>query len=113
MSLFVVRHRHEADRCPARDPRMAQMLLKHLSPQNTTSYGRTIRAEAVVNNAHTFFMIVDGHARESVHRFMQPFAQAGPVEILHRPARSWSVEEDATQQDDVSQFLPGGIGSAG
>jgi hypothetical protein len=82
MSLFVVQHRHEADRCPARDPRMAQMLLKHLSPQNSESYGLTIRAEAVVNNAHTLFMIVDGPDRESVHRFMQPFAQAGTVEIL-------------------------------
>ncbi len=82
MSLFVVQHRHEADRCPARDPRMAQMLLKHLSPQNTKSYGLTIHAEAVVNNAHTLFMIVDGPDRERVNHFMQPFAQAGTVEIL-------------------------------
>jgi len=82
MSLFVVQHRHAPDRCPARDPKMAQMLLKHLSSQNTKSYGLTIRAEAVVNNAHTFYMIVDGPDRESVNRFMQPFAQAGTVEIL-------------------------------
>jgi hypothetical protein len=82
MSLFVVQHRHEADRCPARDPRMAQMLLTHLSPQNAESFGLTIHAEAVVNNAHTFFMIVDGPDRERVNRFMQPFAQAGTVEIL-------------------------------
>ena len=86
MSLFVVQHRHEADRCPARDPRMAQMLLKHLSPQSTTSYGLTIHAEAVVNSAHTLFMIVDGADREGVDRFMQPFAQVGTVEIL--PASS-------------------------
>ncbi len=82
MSLFVVQHRHEADRCPARDPRMAHVLLNHLSPQNTKNYGLTIRAEAVVKNAHTLFMIVDGPDRESVNRFMQPFAQAGTVEIL-------------------------------
>lgn len=82
MSLFVVQHRHEADRCPARDPRMAHMLLKHLSPQTTKGYGLTIHAEAVVNNAHTFFMIVEGPDRESVNRFMQPFAQAGTVEVL-------------------------------
>jgi hypothetical protein len=82
MSLFVIQHRHEAARCPARDPRMAPMLLNHLSPQNTKSYGLTIRAEAVVENAHTLFMIVDGPDRESVNRFMQPFAQAGTVEIL-------------------------------
>lgn len=82
MSLFVVRHRHEADCCPARDPKTAQMLLKHLSSQNTTSYGLTIHAEAVVNSAHTLYMIVDGPNRESVDRFMQPFAQTGTVEIL-------------------------------
>ena len=89
MSLFVVQHRHEADRCPARDPRMAQMLLKHLAPQNTKSYGLTIRAEAVVNNAHTLYMIIDGSDRENVNRFMQPFAQAGTVEIL--PASSCEI----------------------
>ena len=82
MSLFVVQHRHEADRCPARDPRMAPALLNHLSPQNTKSYGITIHGEAVVDNAHTLVMIVDGPNRESVGRFMQPFAQAGTVEIL-------------------------------
>jgi hypothetical protein len=58
------------------------MLLLHLSTQNSESFDLTIRAEAVVNNAHTLFMIVDGPDRESVHRFMQPFAQAGTVEIL-------------------------------
>lgn len=82
MSLFVVQHHHEADRCPTRDPKMAQMLLQHLSAQNAKSFGLTIHGEAVVNNAHTLFMIVDGPDRESVNRFMQPFAQAGTVEIL-------------------------------
>lgn len=82
MGLFVVQHRHEADRCPARDPKMAQMLLTHLSPENTTSYGLTIHAEAVVNKAHTLFMIVDGPDQKSVTRFMQPFAQVGTVEVL-------------------------------
>ncbi len=82
MSLFVVQHRHDAERCPARDPQMAPMLLKHLSPANAKSYGLTIHAEAVINNAHTLYMIVDGRDRDSVQRFMQPFAQAGTVEIL-------------------------------
>src|SRR5205807_2559696 len=45
MSLFVVQHRHEANRCAAGDPKMAQMLLKHPSPQSTKSYGLTIRAD--------------------------------------------------------------------
>ena len=53
MSLFIVQHRHEAERCPVRHPRMAPMLLQHLTPD-----------------------------RDSVARFMQPFAQTGTVEIL-------------------------------
>ncbi len=82
MSLFVVQHRHEAARCPARDPRMAPMLLQHLAPANAGKYGLTIHGEAVVNAAHTLYLIVDGPDRDSVTRFMQPFAMAGTVEIL-------------------------------
>jgi hypothetical protein len=82
MSLFVVQHRHEAARCPARDPNMAPMLLRHLAPANAGTYGITIHGEAVVNGAHTLYLIVDGPDRERVSRFMQPFAQAGTVEIL-------------------------------
>jgi len=82
MSLFVVQHRHPAERCPARDPQMGAMLLQHLSPANAKQHGLTIHGEAVINNAHTLYMIVDGPDRESVNRFMQPFGQAGTVEIF-------------------------------
>jgi len=61
---------------------MGAMLLQHLSPANAKQHGLTIHGEAVVNNTHTLHMIVDGPDRESVSRFMQPFAQAGAVEIL-------------------------------
>lgn len=82
MSLFVVQHRHDAERCPAKDPQKAPMLLKHLAPGNAKSYDLNIQAEAVINNAHTLYMIVEAKDRESVQRFMQPFAMAGSVEIL-------------------------------
>lgn len=82
MSLFVVQHQHVAERCPARDPKMGAMLLQHLSPANARQSGLTIRGEAVVNNAHTLYMIVDAPDRATVERFMGPFAQAGTVEIL-------------------------------
>ncbi|HKV45302.1 MAG TPA: sulfite oxidase [bacterium] len=58
------------------------MLLKHLSASNAKNYGLIIQAEAVINNAHTLYMIVGGPDRKSVERFMQPFAQAGTVEIF-------------------------------
>jgi hypothetical protein len=82
MGLFVVQHRHTAERCPARDAGMGSMLLQHLSADNARSHGLTIRAEAVVDGAHAFYMIVEGADRQSVERFMQPFAQAGSVEVL-------------------------------
>ena len=82
MSLFVVQHRHDAERCPARDLHMGAMLLHHLSPANARQSGLTIHGEAVVNNAHTLYMIVDAPDRTVMERFMQPFAQAGTVEIL-------------------------------
>jgi hypothetical protein len=58
------------------------MLLQHLSAGNARSLGLTIRAEAVVNDAHALYMIVEAADRQSVERFMQPFAQAGSVEVL-------------------------------
>ena len=86
MALFVTRHQHPGERCPARDPQMGQMLLAHLSPESASGHGITIKAEAVVNDAHTLYMIVDADSKERVDSFMTPFAQAGTVEVL--PASS-------------------------
>jgi hypothetical protein len=58
------------------------MLLAHLSPDNAATYGITIHGEAVINDAHTLYMIVDAPDRERVAQFMTPFAQAGSVEVL-------------------------------
>ncbi len=86
MALFVAQHQHPADRCPAMDPQMGPMLLSHLSPANAAAHGITIHGEAVVNNAHTMYLIVDAPDQERLDKFMAPFAQAGSVEIL--PASS-------------------------
>ena len=82
MSLFVVRHTHDAARCPAGDPKMGAILLQHLSAANARAFGLTIHGEAVVNNAHTLYMIVEGPSKDKVAGFMQPFAQAGTVEVM-------------------------------
>jgi len=86
MALFVARHQHQADRCPAADPQMGPMLLQHLSPENASGHGVAIQAEAVVNDAHTLYLIVEADGRELVDGFMAPFAQVGSVEVL--PASS-------------------------
>jgi hypothetical protein len=86
MALFVALHQHQADRCPAADPQMGSMLLRHLSAESASGHGVTIQAEAVVNDAHTLYLIVEADSPDRVEGFMAPFAQAGTVEVL--PASS-------------------------
>jgi hypothetical protein len=53
-----------------------------LSPENVSGgQGVTIQAEAVVNNAHTLYLIVEADSRDRVEGFMAPFAQAGTAEV--------------------------------
>ena len=82
MPLFVARHQHSADRCPAGDPNTGAMLLTHLNRKNAAAAGVTIHADAVIDNAHTFYVILDADSRGRVEEFMAPFAQAGSVEIM-------------------------------
>jgi DMSO/TMAO reductase YedYZ molybdopterin-dependent catalytic subunit len=85
-SLFVVRHEHTADACPAEDPLVGAALLNHLSGPNVRRYGIQIRGEAVVEGEHALYMIVEAEDEDLVRRFLQPFAQAGTVDVY--PASS-------------------------
>ncbi len=86
MAKFFVRHQHSADTCPARNPEMGEMLLKHISPRNALQNGVDIQGEAVLDGKHTLMLIVEAASPEVVERFMQPFQMAGSVEVL--PASS-------------------------
>lgn len=81
MSLYFVRHQHDAETCPARDPQVGAMLLSHLSPQNARKFGIGIRGDAVLDGQHTFVLILEADQASQVDEFMAPFKQAGPVEI--------------------------------
>jgi hypothetical protein len=81
MPLFVAQHTHAPENCPAADPQMGNMLLGHLSPANAARQGINIQAEAVIDNAHTLYIILEAPDRERVMQFMAPFAQAGTVEV--------------------------------
>jgi len=61
---------------------MGAMLLTHLSADNAAANGVRIQAEAVVDGAHTLYLIVEADGKERVERFLAPFAQAGSVEVL-------------------------------
>ncbi len=86
MALFVVRHWHEPELCPAKDPQMGAMLLNHLSRPNVRQHGVEILGEAVVGGEHTLYMIVESSDEDRVNEFMKPFTMAGGVEVY--PAMS-------------------------
>src|SRR5438552_13861095 len=81
MALFVVRHQHPADRCPAQDPYMGAMLLNHLSRPNVRQHGVKIQGEAVVQGEHTLYFIAEADDEERLRELMQPFQMAGSVDI--------------------------------
>ena len=81
MGLFIVRHQHEAERCPATDPDLGAMLLNYLSRPNVRRHGVTIQGEAVVQGEHTLYMIVESSDADRVRAFMGPFARAGTVDV--------------------------------
>ena len=81
MPLFIVRHQHPADGCPAQDPFLGASLLNHLSRPNVRKFGLQIQGEAVVQGEHTMYMIVEAADESRLREFMQPFQQAGTLDI--------------------------------
>lgn len=82
MPLYVTRHTHAEETCPAKDLQMAPMLLAHLSARNAEKSGVNIHGEAVIDGAHTLYLILDAEDKDAVNEFMGPFAMVGEVEVL-------------------------------
>jgi DMSO/TMAO reductase YedYZ molybdopterin-dependent catalytic subunit len=81
MAMFVVRHQHTAERCPAQDPYMGAMLLNHLSRPNVRQHGVEIRGEAIVENEHTLYLILEAEDEDHLREFMKPFQTVGSLDI--------------------------------
>src|SRR5438105_7242355 len=81
MALFIVRHQHAAERCPARDPYIGATLLNHLSRPNVRQHGLKIQGEAVVQGEHTLYLIVEAQDERGLREFMRPFQEAGSLDI--------------------------------
>jgi uncharacterized protein with GYD domain len=60
---------------------MGAMLLTHINPLNARKFGVDIHSDAVLDNQHTFVLIVDAEDPAHIENFMQPFKMAGSVEI--------------------------------
>lgn len=94
MSLFFVRHYHNAETCPAKDPAASNMLLTHISPLNARKFGVQIHGDAVLDGQHTFVLILEADEKTKIETFMQPFYQAGPVEITSASTCETVVERE-------------------
>lgn len=81
MALFIVRHQHDAEHCPAKDPYRGATLLNYLSRPNVRKHGIEIQGEAIVSGEHTLYMIVESSDEMRVRNFMAPFAMAGQVDV--------------------------------
>ena len=81
MPLFIVRHQHDAQRCPAADPYHAAQLLNHLSRPNLRKHGLSMKGEAVARGEHTLYMIVEAGHEALVRDYMAPFDMAGSVDV--------------------------------
>jgi DMSO/TMAO reductase YedYZ molybdopterin-dependent catalytic subunit len=81
MALFIIRHQHPAERCPAADPYAGAGLLNYLSRPNVRKHGVQIHGEAVVRGEHTLYLIVESDDEARLREFMQPFQSAGSVDI--------------------------------
>ena len=80
MSVFVVRHQHPADRCPAAEFTVGADLLNYLSGPSASRHGVRIRGEAVLA-AHTLVMIAEAGGEEALRAFLRPLEAAGTVEV--------------------------------
>jgi len=81
MSLYFVRHQHSPETCPAKDPAAGNMLLDHIRPMNARKFGVKVNSDAVLDGHHTFVLILEAQDKAQIENFMQPFSQAGSVEI--------------------------------
>src|SRR4051812_42657646 len=81
MALFVVRHQHAADHCPAQNPYVGAELLIHLSRPSAKKHGVRIQGEAVIQNEHTFYLILEAADEGGLRAFLRPLQMAGSLEI--------------------------------
>ena len=81
MALFIIRHQHDPERCPARDPFAGSSLLNHLSRSNARQQGVHIQGEAVVDGEHSLFLIVEAPDQARVGSFFEPLRAAGRLNV--------------------------------
>ena len=97
MSLYFVRHQHDADTCPAKNPEMGQMLVQHVSKSNARKFGVDLLGDAVLDGQHTFVLILEAEDKTYIEQYMQPFAMVGSVEISPASTCETVVERESCE----------------
>jgi hypothetical protein len=82
VALFIVKHHHSAEACPAGDPQIGPMLAQHVSKAGAGRFGIEVHGEGVVTGGHTLYLILDAPDQQRVTEYMAPFGQMGSVEVL-------------------------------
>ncbi len=82
MPLFIIRHQHDAEQCPAKDPFAGSSLLNHISRANARQHGIHIQGEAVVGGEHSLFLIVEAPDGDRLRSFIHPLEAAGKVNVF-------------------------------
>ena len=58
------------------------MLALHVSHGNAEKFGLNLQGEAVIDGAHTLYLILESEDQGRVEEFMAPFNNFGSVEVL-------------------------------
>ncbi|WP_321472177.1 sulfite oxidase [uncultured Paludibaculum sp.] len=103
MPLFIVRHQHDPEACPAADPYHGANLLNHLSRPNVRKHGVTMQAEAVARGEHTVYMIVEAADQNLVLDFMAPFALAGTLDVYPASTCAGVVSRGGCGVEDAAE----------
>lgn len=109
MPLFIVRHQHAAETCPARDPAMGAMLLNHLSRPNGRRHGVEIHSEAVVQGEHTLYLIAEAADEGRLCEFLAPFQMAGSLEIYPASTCAHVVASGGCAAPVLRSAVAGGV----
>ncbi len=80
--LFLVKHIHTFESCPAGDPELVQKTFATVvTDEHTKKVGVKLLSSYADAPAHTTFFIVDADSAEKVGAFLLPILKLGSAEI--------------------------------
>jgi hypothetical protein len=81
IALFIARHQHAPQDCPALSGR-GELLLSRVSAAAAAGYGVTIEAEAFIADQHVLLLVVQAARPEAVGQFLSLLPCPGDLVVL-------------------------------